>query len=531
MDRSALEAALSAALEKQEDTQKRLDEALLEIALLKDMLRLKSRLAFIPSTEQFSLLFDESEVLSEDLTDEQEAMIEIPAHERRKQKKHDLTTLPADTPVQEVYHYDDEQQKFCDRCASALVAKEDRVVYQVEVVPKSYTILAHHYRSWVCSSCEADEGEQNIITEWENKETDTLIASSSLVAECAVRKYADGLPLYRQEAIFRREGLQFSRQTISNWLLTYMGLLTPLRRQFEKHIQSSPLINQDETPVKVIHLPEPEASKSTFMFVQVGTDDERSLVLYSYIRNRKKDTLASFTKDFRGYVMTDGLKGYLGIEHHLNCWVHAQRGFKNIVKVNKKASGALKYISLINRLFQIEKDARRLYADRDQFLTERRKLASAVFEDLRRLMDETRAQYASRSPMGTAITYLYTYWDSLIRYVECFEATPENNIAENAIRPFVLGRKAWLFSNTESGAEASAFYYSMVETAKLNGVNVADYLWYCLDEAPRCKTDSDWEKLLPWNMDTIKIAELKKRRASALPDAMRTEPYVLRGAH
>jgi hypothetical protein len=88
-----------------------------------------------------------------------------------------------------------------------------------------------------------------------------------------------------------------------------------------------------------------------------------------------------------------------------------------------------------------------------------------------------------------------------------------------------------LFSNTEGGAEASAFYYSMVETAKLNGVNVADYLWYCLDEAPRCKTDSDWKKLLPWNMDTIKIAELKKRRASALPDAMRTEPYVLRGAH
>ena len=129
---------------------------------------------------------------------------------------------------------------------------------------------------------------------------------------------------------------------------------------------------------------------------------------------RNMHTLASFTRDYRGYVMPDGLKGYLVIGHHLNCWVHAQRGFKNIVKANKKAS---------------------------------------------------------------------------------------------------------------------AFYYSMVETAKLNGVNVADYLWYCLDEAPRCKTDSDWEKLLPWNMDTIKIAELKKRRASALPDAMRTEPYVLRGAH
>ena len=104
-------------------------------------------------------------------------------------------------------------------------------------------------------------------------------------------------------------------------------------------------------------------------------------------------------------------------------------------------------------------------------------------------------------------------------------------VCENAIRPFVLGRKAWLFSNTEGGAEASAFYYSMVETAKSNGVNVSDYLWYCLDEAPRCKTDGDWEKLLPWNMDAGKISELKQRRASAVPDPARTEAYVLRGAH
>lgn len=577
MDRSALEAALSAALQDQantkkeldttqkeldttrqelgasklelagaqvalgstetklDKTQKRLDEALLEIELLKDLYRLKSRLAFVPSTEQLSLLFDETEVLSEELTEEQEEMIQIPTHERRKNKKHDLTTLPADTPVEHEFHYGDEDSESCERCEFPMVPGEDRVVYQAVVVPKSYTLVAHHYRTWKCNVCEADEGEQNIITQWENKETDTLIASSSLVADCAVRKYADGLPLYRQEAIFRREGLEVSRQTISNWLLTYMRLLTPLRQQFEKHMMNSPLINQDETPVKVIHLPEPATSKSTFMFVQVGTsfldDDERRIALYSYIRNRKKDTLDSFTRDYTGYVMTDGLKGYLSIDKHLNCWVHAQRGFKNFVKTNKKAVGALKFISVINRLFQIEKSTRRKYDDRNQFLIQRKKLASEVFDDLKALMDETRTQYATRSPMGTAIEYLYTYWDSLINYVECYEATPENNIAENAIRPYVVGRKAWLFSNTEGGAEASAFYYSMIETAKLNGINVADYMWYCLDEAPRCKTETDWERLLPWNMDTGRVSELKKRRSSAAPDPARTEPYVLRGAH
>ena len=579
MDRSALEAALSAALQDQantkkeldttqkeldttrqelgasklelagaqvalgstetklDKTQKRLDEALLEIELLKDLYRLKSRLAFVPSTEQLSFLFDETEVLSEELTDEQEEVIQVSPHERRKNKKHDLTTLPANTPVVHVYHYDidDDEAGSCERCGSPMVAGKDREVPHVVVTQRAFTIQVDHYRDLECGGCEADEGEQNIITQWENKETDTLIASSSLVADCAVRKYADGLPLYRQEAIFRREGFAVSRQTISNWLLTYMGLLTPLRQQFEKHMMNSPLINQDETPVKVIHLPEPATSKFTFMFVQVGTsfsdDDERRIALYSYIRNRKKDTLDSYTRDYTGYVMTDGLKGYLSIDKHLNCWVHAARGFKNIVKTNKKAAGALTFISIINRLFQIEKSTRRKYADRDQFLIQRKKLASEVFDDLKALMDETRGQYATRSPMGTAIEYLYTYWDSLIRYVDCYEATPDNNIAENAVRPFVLGRKNWLFSNTEGGAEASAFYYSMIETAKLNGINVADYMWYCLDEAPRCKTETDWERLLPWNMDAGKISEMKRIRNSAAPDPARTEPYVLRGAH
>ncbi len=530
MDKDALKRALSAAFLAQENTQKELDEALLEIQLLKDMLRFKSRLPFAPSTEQLSLLFDETEVLSEELSEEQEDMIQIPPHQRRKQRKHDLTTLPANTPVIHMYHESKDEAMVCERCESSLVQGEDRVVSRVAVIPKKYIIELHHYKTMVCTNCEADEGEQNIITHWEHKQTDTMIASSSLVADCAVRKYADALPLYRQEAICRREGFNVSRQTMSNWLLTYMGLLKPLRQQFEKHLLNSPLINQDETPVKVIHLPNPTTSKSTFMFVQVGSNEEHRIVLYSYIRNRRKDTLASFTRDYTGYVMTDGLKGYLSIENHLNCWVHAQRGFKNIVKVNKKASGALKFIAVINQLFDIEKRTRRMYDEEEKFLIERKRFTSEVFDEMKNLMDESRKKYSSKSPMGIAIEYLYTYWPSLIRYVDCYEATPDNNIAENAIRPFVLGRKNWLFSNTEGGAEAFAFYYSMIETAKLNGINVTDYLWYCLDEAPRCRTENDWEKLLPWTMDTRKIAELKKLRVSATPDPSRTEPYILRGA-
>jgi hypothetical protein len=127
--------------------------------------------------------------------------------------------------------------------------------------------------------------------------------------------------------------------------------------------------------------------------------------------------------------MTDGLKGYLGIDNHLNCWVHAVRGFKNIVKVEKKASGALKFIASINRLFQIEKKSRKKYTEKETFLAERKKLCTTAFDELKDLMESSRPQYASKGSMGKAIKYLYTYWDSLTRYVDCYEATPENNIA------------------------------------------------------------------------------------------------------
>jgi len=524
---------LGSAEKRLNDTKKQLNEALLEVEMLKELIRLKSRLPFTPSTEQMAFLFDETELLSIPPSEEEQDIIEVSSHQRSR-KNHDLTTLPADTPVVDIHHRL-EETPVCGRCGSTTEYTEDRIVLKVAVQPKKYYIEAHHFPSTVCSSCEADEGEKNITTHWEEKKTDSLIGSAALVADCATRKYADALPLYRQEAIFRREGFNVSRQTISNWLLTYMGLLRPLRDRFKQYIFNSALINQDETPLRVLHLPEPASSKSTFMFVQVGRSlsekSERRIVLFTYIRNRKKDTLQSFTEGYDGYVMTDGLKGYVGIKNHLNCWVHALRGFKDIVKADNKAAGALKFISIINGLFDIEKKCRKRYPDRTEFLIERKKLCTGVFDELKATMDDTRSQYAEKGLMGKAIDYLYTYWDTLTAYVDCYESSGHNNVAENAIRPFVVGRKGWLFSNTETGAQASAFYYSLVETAKANRINVYDYLWYCLSQAPKCRTQSDWDALLPWNMDKEKTEQLKAIRNSALPNPMRNTPYVLRGAN
>ena len=424
-------AAMSHQITEQDE---QLTEMKQELTLLKELLILRSRLPFTPSTEQMEMLFDETEILSVPLDEETEEKIAVSAHQRSR-KPHDLTKLPANTPVVDIYH-DPEAFPPCERCGAPTEAGEYRIVYKVATQPRKQYLECHHYATSACTSCDAevDDGENNLITHWDDKKTDTLIAAPSLVADCAVRKYADGLPLYRQEAIFRREGFQVSRQTLSNWLMTYIALLEPLQKRLQVHLMNSSLINQDETPIQVLHLPDSATSKSTFMFVQVGTSSKgHRMVRYSYIPDRKKDRLLSFTEGYEGYVMTDGLKGYNSLSKHLNCWVHAQRNFKKIVKVNKKAAGALKFIGIINKLFAIEKKTRKQYRDREEFLTTRKEQCIEVFSELWDTMEERRSQYAPKSPMGVAIAYLYTYWESLIRYVACYDATPDNNVAICAV--------------------------------------------------------------------------------------------------
>ncbi|MGI6467155.1 MAG: IS66 family transposase [Sphaerochaetaceae bacterium] len=507
-------------------------EQMIAFKELQEIHELKTALIYVPKTEQTAYLFDEVELLSEEPKEDEEIVI-VKQHTRTKAQK--LTTLDANTPVVTIVH-EVEKAPSCSRCGETTIRVEDKVVEKVGVQPKQYYIEKHLFAQYSCPCCEAEtsNGETNIITVWENPKTDKLIASSSLVADCATRKYSDSLPLYRQEMIFKREGFEVSRQTLSNWLMTYSQVLEPLRKRLKELILQSNLINQDETPVRVLKIPEAATSKSNFMLVQVGSTSSedspfKKLVLYTYLPNRRIETLQKQLEGFKGYVMTDGLKGYLHIEKHLNCWVHAQRQFKQILKVNPKASVAAKVVNIINELYTIEKQLRSSIKDRDEFLTTRREKCELIFDKLKTFMQEQRVNYSSKSAMGRAFSYLETYWSSLVAYVDCYEASPHNNYAELAIRPFTIGRKNWLFSNTVNGAASSALYYSLIETAKANSLNVYDYLWYCFAKGSTCKTQQDWDSLLPWNIDQREIASLKAQRALAKPDPNRTEPYILRG--
>lgn len=505
---------------------------------LEEILRLKSTKPFIPTSEQAGYLFDELEILSTPLEGEEEPKIAVRAHSRNV--PHKVKELPSGTPVVVIDHTGGANDSHTDENGYEYVRIANREVDKIGVQPKRYYVERHVFPQYKLNGFEADRenGEKNIVTVFNNPVTDTLMAAPSLVAQVVVAKYADQLPLYRQEDIFRRECFAVNRQTLSQWLLKYSQVLEPLSRRLEHHILSSNLINQDETPVQVLSYPDSKPSDKHFMFIRVGTSivsqkERHKIVLFTFISNRKNETLSKFSVSYDGYTMTDGLKGYLHLKNHLNCWVHAVRRFKEILKTNKKATNTRDIVDTVNKLYRIEDNLRKTYAEHfitaDEFNELREMQTNKVFRELKEKLDFLRPKYAPKSAMGMAISYMYTYWDSLIRYPECFEATPDNNFAENAIRPFCLGRKNWLFSVSTQGAEASALYYSLIETAKANGINVYDYIWHVLSEAPRCKNDEDYDRLLPWNVDSESLAKMRNIRDSGKPDPARTEPYIFRG--
>jgi len=515
------------------------NNTLKENSEMKEILEMRRKLDFAASSEKvdpsLQMLFDELDIeraLPQQPGKEPDT-IKVAQHTRKK--PHRITTLPADTPIIDIYH--EGIVATCPNCGSHdMVSDSEKVVDRIGYQPARRYIERHHYPQSQCNGCEAElaDGEKNIIVAGYNAQVDGLMAAPSMVAQSAVQKFADGLPLYRQSGIYKREGLELSRQTLSNWLLRYWQLLTPLSKRLRVHIVQSHLINQDETPIKVLNPGPLASSRNNFMVVQVGTSGEHKVVLFNYVSNRRIETIDLLLEGYTHYVQTDGLKGYNHLDKHIGCWVHGVRAFKQILKVNKKAKDARKLCELAGKLYVIEREERKSVSEgvitEQQFMISRRERAEVIFTEIKEFADAIRQDYTSGSAMGKALTYLYNYWSVLISYLDCYEANPSNNVAENAIRPFVCGRKAWLFANTVNGADASALYYSLIETAKINDVNAYDYLWYVLEKSSSCHTEEDWDSLLPWNIDEKAFEKLKARRDAATPDPFRVEPYTFRGS-
>lgn len=505
-----------------------------KIQLLLESIRLFNCQRFTKSSEKSDLqpeLFDEAECEQTDAPDQAEAIDEIGAEsgdltqsnftaESPTKKKPGRKSLPEhlDRIIEE--HDIAAAEKIC-ACGCEKTHISDVVTEQLDIIPAIVQVIQHRRKQYVCKSCEQGIKTASLPVQPIPKSN----ASPGLLAHIAVAKYQDGLPLYRMETIFDRLQVNLPRNTLANWMIKSSELLQPIYNIFQDQLLSSGYIHMDETPVQVLKEPDKNPSSKSYMWVRKTGDPsdpdlKKTIVLFDYADSRSGNVVQSLLGDYQGYLQTDDYVGYhkKGSEEGITmlaCFAHARRKFTDAkksepkLKNNKhKISKADMAIGFIAKLYALEKRIKdKSTAEKYQA---RQQEALPLLAKLKAWADKSALQITPKSALGKAIAYLLKNWVKLNRYTEDGRLNIDNNPVENAIRPFAIGRKNWLFSNSQAGAKASAMLYSIIETAKANNVEPYQYLRTVFTKLPQAKTIEDIEALLPWDIELLKLPDVNR---------------------
>jgi transposase len=457
------------------------------------------------------LLFDMPEIDPEVETEREDKVV-IEAHTRNKAGR---KPLPESLPRVEVVHDLGEEEKVCG-CGAALERIGEEVSEKLDIIPAIIRVIRHIRPKYGCRSCEGveDDGPTIKIAPVPPQIIPKGIASAGLLAHILTGKFADALPFYRQEKQFARLGVEIGRATMCNWAIKAAKACEPLLELLSQEIRSGPLINIDETTVQVLQEPGRSPTTKSYMWIFRGGDQHKPSLIYRYAPTRSGDVAKSFIKQYEGAVQTDGYVGYDFLDAapsivHLGCWAHVRRKFMDAAKAgsskSKKSGSVDVALGYIRKLYGIEKRARVQELDVEQLGALRQKEAKPLLEKFRKWLEKKSLHVVPKSLLGKAVSYTLDQWPQLVAYLEVGHATPDNNLAENAIRPFVVGRKNWLFAGTPEGAAASAAIYSLIETAKANGLDTYKYLRFLFENLPFAGSEEEYRKLLPQQLNADKL--------------------------
>ena len=318
-------------------------------------------------------------------------------------------------------------------------------------------------------------------------------------------KFALHLPFYRQEKIIKELGLDISRDDLSRYALRIGKILEEkvLPLMWENLMQS-PVIGADETPFKLLARPGTNKKKVKQVYMHVYHGQDPPMVLFKYQPTRKTEFMREVFKDYSGTVITDDFGGYNWLHEpgsqmtHANCMAHVRRKFFEAVQKDKN-SGAQTGLLLIKNLYAIEKYAREENLPAEALRALRREKSTPIMNDLHKYLLQSRDEAYPGNPFENAVSYTLKIWPRLQYYLDDGNIPIDNNRVENAIRPFALGRKNWLFSAASAGAEASAAIYSMARSAEANHLNVYQYFCMLFEELPKAESEEEIRKLLPYN--------------------------------
>lgn len=459
-------------------------------------------------------LFNEAETEADpsmkEHADEETETTEVKAHKRKKRSLKARKELLKNVEHQKVVHDLSEEEKQCRTCGTPLSPIGEKFL-RSEIIyhPATLEVIDHYVKTYECRVCRGKDRPHIVEPQVGRPVISHSYASPSALAHVMAQKYIFAVPLYRQEKEWEQLKVSLPRNVLANWIIcASRNWLIPLTSLMRKILASQPSVHVDETPVQVHREKDRKNTTKSYMWVYTSGkyEKEKPIILFDYQPGRSGDHAVEFLKDFQGYFHTDDFSGYGKLKQqdkHCLCWAHARRKF-----VDCKTSGISSYdgtvvqkaIDQIAGIYKIESHLNDVPAETRKAIRERdeKPLVDKLFEWAK----EIYPQVMPRTKLGTALGYLLSNKEALTRYLENGICEIDNNMAENSIRPFTVGRKNWLFSDSPKGAKASAAAYSIIETCKANGVNPEKYLIYLFTKLPNeewPERESTLMKYLPWN--------------------------------
>jgi transposase len=401
-----------------------------------------------------------------------------PAAAKTPSDGHGRKPLPAGLPRKRVVHDVAPEDRACPECGGERRPIGEETREQLEYVPASLVVLVHVRPKYACRACAAHVAIAPRLPE----PIERGLPGTGLLAHVVTSKLADHLPLYRQEGIFRRHGVELSRSTMCDWMAASAGLLEPIVKAMIRRVLASKVIGTDDTPVTVQDHAG-KGSKTGRLWAYLG-DRDNPFVVYDYTPDRSRDGPERFLEDYRtGHLQSDAYAGYDGLHRRglvsVGCWAHARRKFHEARASDPERSHAA--IAWIGRLYAAEREARDEGWDDARLMAARSGRSRPLLESFGAWLEGEARKVLPKSPVGEAIAYAQSNWTALLRYLESPYLSIDNNATENAIRPIAVGRKNWLHLGSDRGGRTAATLLSLVQTCKNLGNEPFSYLRDVLD--------------------------------------------------
>lgn len=447
--------------------------------------------------EQFELQLEELETseAADEAAEDKAAEAQSTARPRRRPRR---KPLPEDLPREVVTHMPEHDS--CPDCGGVLRQFGEDVSEQLERIPATFKVIRHVRPKFACNHCE-----QIVEAPAPSRPIERGLAGPALLAHVLMSKYGHHLPLYRQAEIFAREGVDLDRSTLAGWVGATSELLAPLTCALRDHVMAGEKLHADDTPVPVL-APGNGKTKTGRLWTYVrddrpAGDETPPAVWFAYSEDRKGEHPRQHLKHFTGALQADAYAGF----HHLYgggriyevaCWAHARRKFYEIHALHASPTTS-EALAKIAALYAIEDEIRGKPAE---LRREIRKLrAKPLIEELHKWMEKTVRRLSPKSETAAAIRYSLSRWRALTRYIDDGRLEIDNNSAERALRVVALGRKNYLFAGSDAGGERAAAFYSLIGSAKLNGIDPEHYLSTVLARIAEHPVNRIAD-LLPWNL-------------------------------